>query len=181
MAATPLRNDSGDPTAHSDTMRSKEAYDYGERQSEGPLQRLTQWLMAHGIPENHSRSSAERIQSFYGEHVLRELASPVSVGIAGATTSYRLQDVWLHLVWPHLLSLHDPEQTLLVTKLNAEFTHSVALPLLPNPSVHLSYLSHDPNKDPVEDVLRRASQRRRADYLGCLTPATLHQDYTLAY
>lgn len=139
------------------------------RVSEGPLPCLERWLTERGLSPERATFSVQSIRAFYLQYLLYTFNCDVSVGFTAHQSCYGGLDVSLHVLWPTALSTNSVTDSQRMNDLAVAFTRGVAIPLLPNPSLHLDFFAPDRLSGSFDDLLRGLSEKNGAEYLGILT------------
>lgn len=136
---------------------------------EGPLPCLERWLTERGLSSERATFSVQSIRVFYLQYLLPTFNCDVSVGFTAHRPDYGGLDVSLHVLWPTDLDTNSITSSQQMDDLAVAFTRDVAIPLLPNPSLHLDFFAPDRLSGSFDDVLRRLSEKNGVGYLGILT------------
>lgn len=140
-----------------------------EQLSDKSLEQLKKWLTNEGNSAGRATFATESIRVFYLHYILPAIRHPAEVGITTRRAEYGGQHVWLHTLWPTKLAIDSAEQSTQINDLIEAFTKSTAIPLLPNPSLHLDFISQgNPKNETFEDIVRDICKAENSEYIGII-------------
>jgi hypothetical protein len=105
------------------------------KSQEDGLAQLRQWLHENLESSDRAIFATESIRSFLTQHIIHNLMV-TEVSITAKQAQFGVH-VWLHFLTSE--PFDSLEQSVEVNRLNKVFTYAVAIPLLPNPSVHTEF------------------------------------------